>query len=93
MIIFVLPGCHTKRVADRSASIQQETPPPWNYALPKPTFKRAPTFKQVGEASWYGPGFHCEFHSPGFVQSMRKIPTCARLNNRSNLLIFRGILL
>jgi rare lipoprotein A (peptidoglycan hydrolase) len=78
MIIFVLPGCHTKRVADRSASIQQETPPPWNYALPKPTFKRAPTFKQVGEASWYGPGFHGEKTANGEIFNQNKLTAAHR---------------
>jgi rare lipoprotein A len=69
MIIFVLPG--TTRSAQQIAAYQY-TPPTRNYALPKPTFK------QVGEASWYGPGFHGEKTANGEIFNQNKLTAAHR---------------
>lgn len=69
MIIFVLQGCSTERVAARSRPIPQETR---NYISPKPTFK------QVGVASWYGPGFHGEKTANGEIFNQHKLTAAHR---------------
>ena len=69
MIIFVLLG--VPRNAQQIA-VCQYTPPTRNYALPKPTFK------QVGKASWYGPGFHGEQTANGEIFNQNKLTAAHR---------------
>ncbi len=69
MIIFVLPGCSTERVAAYSVPIKQDAR---NYISPKPTFK------QVGEASWYGPGFHGEKTANGEIFNQNRLSAAHR---------------
>ena len=69
MIIFVSLG--VPRNAQQIA-VCQYTLPTQNYALPKPTFK------QVGKASWYGPGFHGEQTANGEIFNQNKLTAAHR---------------
>jgi rare lipoprotein A len=69
MIIFVLLGI--TRNAQQVAAYQY-TSPTRNYALSKPPFK------QVGKASWYGPGFHGEQTANGEIFNQNKLTAAHR---------------